>query len=72
MKKKSRIEMAKEIISSVKREMEKPRMTESVRNGLSLQTAHPLSRSAARAVSKERILMTNLLNASLPESQQPG
>jgi hypothetical protein len=32
MKKKNRIEIAKKIISSVKREMQKPRLTESVRN----------------------------------------
>jgi hypothetical protein len=31
-KKKSRLEIAREIISSVKREMEKPRLTESVRS----------------------------------------
>ena len=30
---KSQLEKAREIISSVKREMEKPRLTESVRNG---------------------------------------
>jgi hypothetical protein len=32
MKKKNRIEIAKKIISYVKREMQKPRLTESVRN----------------------------------------
>ena len=32
MKKKSRIEIARNIISNVKREMQKPRLTESVRN----------------------------------------
>ena len=32
MKKKSRIQIAKNIISNVKREMQKPRLTESVRN----------------------------------------
>jgi hypothetical protein len=32
-KKRNRIEIARKIISSVKREMEKPRLTESVRNG---------------------------------------
>ena len=31
-KKKTRMEIAKKIISSVKREMERPRLTESVRN----------------------------------------
>jgi hypothetical protein len=32
LKKKTRIEIAKKIISSVKEEMKKPRLTESVRN----------------------------------------
>jgi hypothetical protein len=32
MKKKTRIDIEKKIISSVKREMERPRLTESVRN----------------------------------------
>jgi hypothetical protein len=35
MKKTNRIEMAREIIARVKREMEKPRLTESVRKGKS-------------------------------------
>jgi hypothetical protein len=34
MKKKSRIEIARDIVSYVTREMNKPRLTESVRNGL--------------------------------------
>jgi hypothetical protein len=33
VKKKSRIQIEREILSSVKREMEMPRLTESVRNG---------------------------------------
>jgi len=33
MKQKSRIELAREIIARVKREMDKPRLTASVRNG---------------------------------------
>ncbi len=36
MKKKSRIEMAREIVAYVTREMNKPRLTESVRNGFSV------------------------------------
>jgi hypothetical protein len=44
MNKKSRIERGKEIISSVKKEMEKPRLTASVRNG-----ERRLSLLAARA-----------------------
>jgi hypothetical protein len=35
MKKKSRIQIASQIIAQVKREMQEPRMTESVRNGIS-------------------------------------
>jgi hypothetical protein len=34
MKKKSRIEIAREIVAYVKREMDQPRLTESVRNSL--------------------------------------
>jgi hypothetical protein len=36
-KKKSRIQIESQIIAQVKREMEKPRLTESVRNAISLQ-----------------------------------
>jgi hypothetical protein len=39
MKKKSRIEIERKIVSRVKREMDKPRLTESVRNGLSARAA---------------------------------
>jgi hypothetical protein len=50
MKKKSRIEIAREIVSRVKREMDQPRLAESVRNGLRAQAApavgKPVSRSA--------------------------
>jgi hypothetical protein len=50
MKKKSRIEIAREIVSYVRREMDKPRLTESVRNGFSAQAApaveNPVARSA--------------------------
>lgn len=35
MKKKSRIEVAREIIANLRREMDRPRLTESVRQGLS-------------------------------------
>jgi len=38
MKKTNRIKLAQEIISSVKKEMQLPRLTESVRDGLSVQT----------------------------------
>jgi hypothetical protein len=33
MKKNSRIEMARDIIANLRREMDRPRLTESVRNG---------------------------------------
>jgi len=39
MKKKSRIEIGRKIFSRVKREMDQPRLTESVRNGFSTQAA---------------------------------
>jgi hypothetical protein len=39
MKKTNRIRLAREIISSVKKEMQEPRLTESVRDGLSVQTS---------------------------------
>lgn len=39
MKKKSRIKMDKEIIASVKKEMERPRLAESVRNALEADAA---------------------------------
>jgi hypothetical protein len=35
MKKKSRIQMARDIVSYVRKEMDRPRLTESVRNSLS-------------------------------------
>lgn len=38
MKKTSRINLAREIISSVKKEMQLPRLTESVRDGISVQS----------------------------------
>jgi hypothetical protein len=50
MKKKSRIEIAREIVSCVRREMDKPRLTESVRNGFrslaAPNTGKPATRSA--------------------------
>jgi hypothetical protein len=46
MKKKSRIEMARDIVSYVKREMDRPRLTESVRNGLNA-TAAPITEKPA-------------------------
>ena len=48
MKKKSRIEMAREIIASVKREMDMPRLTESVRNAESAFRTLAAKRTAVR------------------------
>ena len=42
-KKKNRIEIAKKIISSVKKEMQKPRLTESVRNDARDHAAAPVA-----------------------------
>jgi len=52
MKKKSRIEIAREIISSVKKEMDKPRLTESVRKGFgagAAPSAEKINTHSARA-----------------------
>jgi len=49
MKKISRIDIAREIISRVRREMDKPRLTESVRNGFSAQAAPAVKKPAARS-----------------------
>jgi hypothetical protein len=49
MKKKSRIEMERKIVSWVKKEMDKPRLTESVRNGLSAQAAPAVEKHATRS-----------------------
>ena len=48
MKKKSRIEIERQIVSRVKREMDKPRLTESVRNGFSAQAAPAVKKPAVR------------------------
>jgi hypothetical protein len=49
MKKKNRIETERKIVSSVKREMNQPRLTESVRNGFSVQAAPAVEKPAARS-----------------------
>ena len=49
MKKKSRIQNERKIVSSLKREMDQSRLTESVRNGLSAQAALAVEKSAARS-----------------------
>ena len=48
MKKKSRIEIERKIVSRIKREMDQPRLTESVQNGFSAQTAPAAEKPAAR------------------------
>jgi hypothetical protein len=45
MKKTSRIEVARDIVSYVRKEMDRPRLTESVRNSLSDLDAPPPSAS---------------------------
>jgi hypothetical protein len=47
MKKKSRIQIEEKILSRVKREMDQPRLTESVRNGFSTQPAPTAEKPAA-------------------------
>ena len=47
MKKNSRIEMAREIIANLRQEMDRPRLTESVRRGMS-ETAPPTPMPSAR------------------------
>jgi hypothetical protein len=49
MKKKSRIEIERKIVSRIKREMDQPRLTESVRNGFSAQAAASIEKPAARS-----------------------
>ena len=49
MKKESRIEIEKEIVSRVKREMDKPRLAESVRNGFRTKAAPAVEKPAARS-----------------------
>ena len=48
MKKKNQIQIASEIIAQVKREMQEPRLTESVRNGISTQAGPGAKEPAAR------------------------
>ncbi len=48
MKKKRRIQIASQIIAQVKRAMQEPRLTESVRNGTSTQAGPGTKEPAAR------------------------
>jgi hypothetical protein len=47
MKKKSRTDAERKIVSRVKREMDEPRLTESVRNGFRARAAPALAKPAA-------------------------
>jgi hypothetical protein len=51
MKKTSRIELARDIVAYVKKEMDRPRLTESVRNGLSGADALAAEKTAAISAS---------------------
>ena len=55
MKGKTRIEIEREILAYVEKEMQKPRLTESVRNGLSAQAAQ-----AAKDATRTRSRSTTL------------
>jgi hypothetical protein len=48
MHKISRIENERRIVSRVKKEMDRPRLTESVRNGFSVQAAPPAEKPVPR------------------------
>jgi hypothetical protein len=49
MKKKSRVELEREIVSRVKKEMDQPRLTASVRRGFSAQAALALKKPTVGA-----------------------
>jgi hypothetical protein len=49
MKRKSQTEIERKIVSRVKREMDKPRLTESVRNGFSAKAAPIVEKPAFRS-----------------------
>jgi hypothetical protein len=49
MKKKSQIEIERKIVSRIKREMDEPRLTESVRNGFGPQAAPAIEKTAAHS-----------------------
>ena len=55
MKGKTRIEIEREILAYVEKEMQKPRLTESVRNGLSAQAAQA-AKNATRTRSRSTTL----------------
>jgi len=49
VKKKGQIEIEREIVSRVKKEMDKPRQTQSVRAGFGSQAAPSMEKPAARS-----------------------
>ena len=49
MNKQSRIEKERKIVSHVKKEMDEPRLTESVRKGFSARSAPAVGKPAARS-----------------------
>jgi hypothetical protein len=49
MKKKSEIEIERKIVSRVKREMDKPRLTESVRNGFNAHAVPAVEKPATHS-----------------------
>jgi len=74
MKKKSRIEIERKIVSRVKREMDKPRLTESVRNGFGAQAAPAIEKLEARYPFCASVIPCPLsfttLNSNLPNRAQ--
>jgi hypothetical protein len=58
MKKKSRIEIAKDIVSRVREELNRPRLTESVRNGLTAQAAPAIEKPAAHSARTRTMLLS--------------
>jgi hypothetical protein len=63
VKGKTRIEIEREILAKVKKEMQKPRLTESVRNGLSAQAAQA-AKNATRTLSRSTVLTRRNLKVS--------
>jgi hypothetical protein len=54
MKIKSQIEIDREIVSWVKRVMDQPRLTESVRSGFRVEAARAVEKAAAERIWSER------------------
>lgn len=63
MRKKSRIEIAREIVSYVRKEMDRPRLTASVRDDLSVQASPDTQRPETRtAYDRRRVERSGLDN----------